>query len=602
VAHLVAISPNAGHLYRIDGTECLLGRRLDCHVHIDDQRVSRRHARVRREGDTWQLDDLGSSNGTYVNGRQIQNATRLRHGDEIEIGAARFRVDLADEMVAAAENASVLIGDTPDTAVMSLIEVANLRGGVAPSIAQVNLDDAAREAERLQRKLAAMYKIAETVASTLEPRVLLDKVVGLLLEVFPQAASAVAVTLDGRSQQLRTQATRRRHRTRDPLLASSNMNIPQRVVDRVLRQRHSVLLRAQTDLGASQPIDSEAVREAFADSAALPSAAHDPGPIDSENVGWRMGAPLAFHNESLGILHVEAEAALGYFDQNDLDLLDALAAQAGVALHLIGLHQRLLARERLDYDLRLARQIQRNLLPREPPRVAGLDFAVHYEPAFHVGGDFYDFLWLDARRLAIVVGDVSGKAVSGALFMARVTSDVRAATPVERAPHRVLQRVNRALAEVAEDGMFTTMVYLVLDLDTNTLRFANAGHTAALLVRNGSVVALEEEHARTMPLGIEATLDVGEAQVELRPGDTLMLYTDGIIEARSLHGTFYGVERLQHCIKNTRGGARATLEAVLRDVDRFVEQAPQADDQTMVCLTVTDTAPRRVESLAPHRV
>ena len=147
------------------------------------------------------------------------------------------------------------------------------------------------------------------------------------------------------------------------------------------------------------------------------------------------------------------------------------------------MHQRLLTRERLEYDLRLARQIQRNLLPREPPRVVGLDFAVHYEPAFQVGGDFYDFLWLDAHTLAFVVGDVSGKAISGALFMARVTSEIRAAAPIETSPRRVLQRVNRALSEVAEDGMFTTMVYCVIDLEKNILRFANAGHTTPLLRR-----------------------------------------------------------------------------------------------------------------------
>lgn len=590
MARLVSLAPDVGRIVRLDGGECLFGRRLDCHVHIHDQRVSRRHARIRREGDALQLEDLGSSNGTYVNGRRIHGAARLHHGDEVEIGASRYRVDLADEMVAAVESASVLIGDTPDTAVMPLIEVANLRDPRAP---RGDLDDVHRDLERHKRKLQAMYKISDTIASTLEPRPLLDKVTGLLLEVFPQASVAAAVTVDTRTQQPKTLAARRR---RGPARDSSvpGVNIPQSVVDRVLRQGQSVLLRAQSDLSQSQPIDPLEL------AAALSGA---PDPSEKEGpVGWRMGAPLTFRGEHLGILHVEAEAALGYFTQDDLDLLGGLASQAGVALHLIGLHQRLLTRERLDYDLRLARQIQRNLLPRDPPRVAGMDFAVHYEPAFQVGGDYYDFLWIDPHKLAVVVGDVSGKAISGALFMARVTSEIRAVAAIETAPRRVLQRVNRALSEVAEDGMFTTMVYCSLDLTQNIVRFANAAHTTLLLRRGAEVMALDHPEARSMPLGIEPKLEVGEAQLQLLPGDTLLLYTDGLIEARSVSGELYGQDRLAASFGLAPTGAqpaRLALDAILGDLDRFVGDAPQSDDQTVVCIAVTDPSSRRVESFFP---
>ena len=590
MARLVSLAPDVGRIVRLDGGECLFGRRLDCHVHIHDQRVSRRHARIRREGDALQLEDLGSSNGTYVNGRRIHGAARLHHGDEVEIGASRYRVDLADEMVAAVESASVLIGDTPDTAVMPLIEVANLRDSHAP---RGDHDDVHRDLERHKRKLQAMYKISDTIASTLEPRPLLDKVTGLLLEVFPQASVAAAVTVDTRTQQPKTLAARRR---RGPARDSSvpGVNIPQSVVDRVLRQGQSVLLRAQSDLSQSQPIDPAEL------AAALSGA---PEPSEKEGpVGWRMGAPLTFRGEHLGILHVEAEAALGYFTQDDLDLLGGLASQAGVALHLIGLHQRLLARERLDYDLRLARQIQRNLLPRDPPRVAGMAFAVHYEPAFQVGGDYYDFLWIDPHKLAVVVGDVSGKAISGALFMARVTSEIRAVAAIETAPRRVLQRVNRALSEVAEDGMFTTMVYCSLDLTQNIVRFANAAHTTLLLRRGAEVVTLDHPEARSMPLGIEPKLEVGEAQLQLLPGDTLLLYTDGLIEARSVSGELYGQDRLAASFGLAPTGAqpaRLALDAILGDLDRFVGDAPQSDDQTVVCIAVTDPSSRRVESFFP---
>jgi sigma-B regulation protein RsbU (phosphoserine phosphatase) len=598
VASIVTLGPqDVGKVYRLDAGECLIGRRLDCHICVPDQRISRRHARIRRESDGYALEDLGSCNGSFVNGRRIQGSARLRHGDEVEIGASRFRIDLSDEMVAQAESTAVRITQNVGDNTINMIEVAHLglspKTGLAPppkGTAPVALD-----ASRLERKLQAMYRISETVASTLDANALLQKVCGILLEVFPQASAVAAVTFDPRSKQLRTQAARRR-KGRETPGGQATMDISQQVVDRVLRQGQSVLLRATTDTPIG-PMDTLVIKNPLL----MPKPDGTMPSLDEGAVGWRMGAPLSFRGEHLGILHVDAESALGYFTQDDLDLLQGLASQSGIALHLIGLHQRLLARDRLDYDLRLARQIQRNLLPREPPKVSGLDFAVHYEPAFHVGGDFYDFLWLDPTRLAMVVGDVSGKAISGALFMARVTSEIRFAAPVESHPRRIIQRVNRALAEVAEDGMFVTMVFLSLDLTQQVLRFSNAGHTTPLLLRGGKVTPLEYAEARCLPVGVEARVEVAEAQVKLLPGDVLVLYTDGIIEARSMTGEFYGVERLHAVLQRTGGTARQVLEAVLADLDKFVEDAPQADDQTVVCVAVSETSSKRFESVLPAR-
>ncbi|MBL8604375.1 MAG: SpoIIE family protein phosphatase [Myxococcales bacterium] len=585
MARLVAINADTpGKVYPLTQGECLLGRRLDCHICIPDQRVSRRHTRIRREGDGWQVEDLGSCNGTFVNGRKVLGAARLRHDDEIEVGASKFRIDLADELESAAQNAAVLVGEGLDhtvsiaSAELTQLGVFPRRTGGAPL---------ERELEQAQRKLQAMYRVSETLAGTLEPQALLDKLVAQLLEVFPQASVVAAVTFDPRTQLPRTQAAKKR-RPRDED-TQAGVAIPRAVVERVIRQGNAVLLRAPSEgreFGELFSASSQAPHETMVIKnplAGISGASILPVEPLSAAVGWRMGAPLMFRGESMGILHVEAEPALGFFTQDDLDLLGGVCAQASVGLHLIGLHQKNLARERLDYDLRLARQIQRNLLPRDVPKLAGLEFAVHYEPAFHVGGDFYDFLYHDPQRLSVVVGDVSGKAISGALFMARVTNEIRAAAPMEQVARKVLSRVNRSLAEVAEDGMFVTMLYATVDVAASTLRFANAGHTIALLRRAGQVAQLEYDEARTLPLGIDDELSVAEAVVKLVPGDVLLLYTDGLIEARSMSGEFYGQERLERAFGAGLGSARETLEAVLADLDRFVEDAPQADDQTVVC-------------------
>ena len=136
-----------------------------------------------------------------------------------------------------------------------------------------------------------------------------------------------------------------------------------------------------------------------------------------------MGAPLIYHGAHYGVVYVESKT-IG-FRQEDVDLLQTIATQVGLAMHATRVAGQLAKRDQLDRDLRMARQIQRSLLPANVPQIVGLDFAVHYEPAYQIGGDFYDFIWHDPAHLGLAVGDVSGKAISAALYMARVTSELR---------------------------------------------------------------------------------------------------------------------------------------------------------------------------------
>ncbi|MEZ4390753.1 MAG: SpoIIE family protein phosphatase [Polyangiales bacterium] len=580
MARIISLAPEKGRIHRLDATENLIGRRLDCHVYVNDQRVSRRHARIRRELDGLQLEDLGSSNGTFVNHRRIHGSVRLRDGDLIAIGAWSWQLDLSDEQPTGVD--SPLVSDLPSDLTASFADLRGLGVAVVQRKA-ATLYEAEQEIERVHRKLQAVHRVAEAVSSTLDPTQMLDRVTSLLLEVFPPSSRATVLGLDAATGVLRARASQSRRRAPHD---EEGVRIARGVVDRMLRLGQGVLIAQAADASHAADVDEQGGRR---DS--------DPD-ASGEGIGWRMGAPLTVRGEHSGVVLLEAEPARGYFTQNDLDLLSGLAAQIAVALHLIDLHQRLLVRDRLDHDLRLARQIQRNLLPRDPPRVAGLEIAVHYEPAFHVGGDFYDFLWRDQQQLSIVVGDVSGKAVSGALFMARVTSEIRSVASLG-SPARVIERVNRALAEIADDGMFVTLVYLSIDLRTNTMRFANAGHTIPLLQRGEQLLSLEFDRARSMPVGVLPEIQCDEVEVPLLPGDVLMLYTDGIIEARSMKGEFYGQDRLDAAVASAPRTARGALDAVLRDVDGFVEAAPQADDQTVVSMHLSKSGAMRMDTLLP---
>lgn len=557
--------PEPGREFPLAEDDCIIGRGAGSQVYVPDMHVSRQHARIRKKANAWYLEDLGSNNGTYVNGRRVQSV-RLRHQDEIGIARAILRVSLPDEAGPVAH-----IGDTR----VSLVDLNNTQIFVS----SVDLDSAPsaspsrspfeveRELFRLRRKVQAITAILESAANTNEPTALLEAFVAQLLEIFPQADAVSVLVHDERTQQLRLQAQLRRSTDE---VYGGELEVPGTLISHVVKGGRGVLLRESgTDLRAN-----------------LPAA----GAKAPRVTGSRMGAPIQARGIRFGLVYVEADRAGVAFRQEDVDLLTTIAGQAGLAIYTARMHQQILLKERLETDLRLARQIQRSLLPSEPPRVPGLLFAVHYEPAFDIGGDFYDFIWLDPGNLAIVIGDVAGKAMSGALYMARLSSELRSLAAYERTPGRLLGRVNRGLASMGEDGMFATLIYAVYDLSRKVLLFANAGHTTPLLRRDGRVFPVEFEAARIAPVGVLPELDVGEAELELAPGDMLVLTTDGILEARDPVGTEYGLEKLATVVANTDGGPRDVVRAILQDVDRHVAAGAQGDDMTIVTMFVGEPA------------
>jgi serine phosphatase RsbU (regulator of sigma subunit) len=350
------------------------------------------------------------------------------------------------------------------------------------------------------------------------------------------------------------------------------MRVPGTIIEHVVADRRGVLLGETT--GQFDALASE-----------------------GEVVGTRMGAPIVAQQISYGVIYVESKGAV--FRQEDVDLLQSVAAQTGLAIHAARVQSHLLRRQRLERDLRMARQIQRSLLPALPPNVVGLDFAIHYEPAYQIGGDFYDFIWHDQSHVALVVGDVAGKAISAALYMARLTSELRSRAGISRTPARLLRRVNDEMVKIGDDGMFATLVYAIYDLESRTLVFTNAGHCVPLLRRGDRVFPLHADRAHIAPVGILADLEVGEARVQLHTGDMLILTSDGILEARDTKGNEYGLKRLSRRIRTARGTAEDVVKAILQDVDGHVANAPQGDDMTIVAMSIDERRAKRRTSTLP---
>ncbi len=248
----------------------------------------------------------------------------------------------------------------------------------------------------------------------------------------------------------------------------------------------------------------------------------------------------------------------------------------------------LVEKERLERELELAREVQRDILPHEFPRLPGFGCAARYQPARQVGGDFYDVIPLGGQRIGLVMADVSDKGMASALFMALTRSLIRVEARRSRSPRQVLLNVHNLLLEISRSDRFVTVFYGVLDLATRTLRYARAGHDRPLhyAPERGECQALD---GLGMLLGLVEDVVLEEVEVQVHPGDLLVLYTDGITDAISPSGEFFGRERLEDTICSAGGeSAQDLCDLVFERVQRYQAGATQYDDIALLVVLMDD--------------
>ena len=246
------------------------------------------------------------------------------------------------------------------------------------------------------------------------------------------------------------------------------------------------------------------------------------------------------------------------------------------------LEQEMRERERVEQELRVAQRIQHALLPRDLPELEGWKIAYDYRPAREVGGDFYDFLPLSDGRLGVIIGDVSGKGIPAALVMANTQSVLRAiARRGDIAPGRVLAEANEVLFTYLPPNMFATCFYAVLDPTEGRLRYANAGHNLPCCWHEGLATDLR---ASGMPLGLMPTMDYEEKERTLAPGDGVLLYSDGLIEAHDPQREMFGTSRMVEFV-GANSGKATLIDSLLAELKQFAGEGwEQEDDITMLTL------------------
>jgi serine phosphatase RsbU (regulator of sigma subunit)/anti-sigma regulatory factor (Ser/Thr protein kinase) len=304
--------------------------------------------------------------------------------------------------------------------------------------------------------------------------------------------------------------------------------------------------------------------------------------------GVRVIVPLVAQGELVGALYLGQRLSDQDYSSDDRRLLATLAAQAAPAIRVAQLVREqaaeIQARERREEEMRVATLIQLQFLPRDLPRMPDWEVAAHYGPARAVGGDFYDFIALPDGRIGIVVGDVTDKGVPAALIMARTQSVLRGEAPRLISPAKVLARANEILLPEMPARMFVTCLYAVLEPETGRFVFANAGHNLPYVRTAGGVI---EWRATGMPLGLLPEMDYPEREAVLAPGESVLLYSDGIVEARGPGGAMFGFPRLRGLMETERSTSDL-LGHLLDELHGFVGPGwEQEDDITLVALQRT---------------
>ena len=304
-----------------------------------------------------------------------------------------------------------------------------------------------------------------------------------------------------------------------------------------------------------------------------------------------MIASLLYGKQNMGVLALGNGPMDASFSQSDFVVFKSIAEQSAFALYNAIIYSEANEKKRLDHDLEIARDIQRVLLPAEPPSVNGFEISGINVPARQVSGDYFDYIKVDEERLGVAIADVSGKGVPASLIMAICRSVLRSQAAQNPSPADVLRKVNRQLYPDIKEDMFISMAYLILDHVRNGVTLARAGHDAPLLYKRASQTVTPLKPPG-MVVGIDSgnVFDriTGDFPVSLERDDCLVLYTDGVTEALDTDGNEFGIERtIQSVRASAANGAQAIIARLIDDLRNFVGSQPQNDDITLISIRKT---------------
>jgi sigma-B regulation protein RsbU (phosphoserine phosphatase) len=537
------------HLF--EGESLIVGRSATSGLTLADPFLSRQHSRFFRRGEGLFVEDLGSRNGTLLNGQSLSAPAEVKPGDVIEISGSVLSVHGIEEPPTSpgAPVAARQAGLDPSTTYFrSAAEL--LDSGSGDPLSTGGGEDLRRYAARLK----TLNEVHQALGRSLTLEGLLELILDHAFKhLRPEQGVIFLKRPDG---ELARVASRSAAHHRGDLVDSRRL-----AHEVVAKGLAALVLDARTDerFSSSESIMLSGVRSLVA-------------------------APLLDREVALGMIVLDSKLAVRQFSEEDMELLVCLASVAALYIRNLELAGEAAERRRLEEELALARRIQLALLPDRLPDLPGYQLYGGNIPSRGVSGDYFSVVERQGgRECVLMVADVSGKGMAASLLTASL--EAFSAGPIEDGlpPDEIFSRLSRLLYRRTPPEKYATAFLAVLAPESGVLRYANAGHNPPLLVRAAG--AVEELGATGTPLALLPSSDYRTAETSIGPGDTLVLYTDGIVEATDPAGEEYGLDRFAEvCLAQRAGDCSALAAALHGDLDAWSRGTPFADDRTLVIL------------------
>ncbi len=556
--HLLLEGQEIPHV--VQGEETVLGRHPDCQLQINSNMVSRKHARVVKNGEKYILEDLGSGNGTFLNGRKLEEPTEIRHDDRIKLGPIQLRFE------SAAPTTKTVIGSKSHS---------DPHGKTGPIVLEDGDDDEkepttitgrtgaiggfGRLEVQPQAKLKAVLEISRSLAGTTDLDALLPKILDTLFKVFPHADRGCVLfkTEDGR---MIPKATKHRRETDD-----DTVKVSRTILRTVMEQKTGVLSADATSDARFEASES----------------------ISNLTIRSMMCVPmLSLDGEPLGVISIDTQNPFNQFKEDDLDLLVAVAGQAAMSYESAKLLVTAMEKQKQDREMGIAMDVQRALLPTEMPKPQSWEFFASYDSAQAVGGDYFDCMMMpDGKRVCFAFGDVAGKGVPASLVMSKLSTVVTITMNFVPDVGDAASRINDQMCTKAVEGRFVTFIIGIIDPETGDLEFVNCGHMPLMIRKVDGTIEEIGEEAVGLPLGVMEGYPFEVVKRRLEPGETVVLYTDGVSEAMNPNSDLYGMERLRELVhSSTAGKAEELGKTILADVRKHANGRDQNDDITIMVI------------------
>ncbi|MBK8793255.1 MAG: SpoIIE family protein phosphatase [Holophaga sp.] len=522
-----------------EGQSWTIGRSTQNDVPITEASLSRHHARISMREGVLYLEDLGSRNGTCLNGKPIAGPSPLQEDDEIQVGPVTLKLG------SLSRGPQVRIDVVGDASTHGSMVIPLERRSPAPAVQET------QETLHLKKVIRELQTLFLELLEDSPPEELFAHLLHSLWTLLTPWRAAVMI-LDAQGN-LSTAASRGPDGNRPILLARS-------LVDAAIKRKESLLYNDHWD---NSELGSESLMRSGITSAIVT-------PIEHEGV-------------VKGLLYLDSRPPQPPFDEEGLRLASTLAHLAVAKLEQARLREETQARKKVDHELNLARHIQQGLLPGFPPEIEGYEVHGNNLPSRQVSGDLFGWWARSDGRWLFCLADVSGKGLGPGLLMASLQATLEAWTERHLSVSELACQLSKALYRHTDGKRFVTAFLTLLDIATGTLTYTNAGHNPALHLRgDGSVTCLE---AQGLPLAMFGDNTYGESLLQLEGGDLVMMYTDGITETTDPDGNEFGLEALTHFFVTHRSEPLLAMDSKLfGDLDRFSQGAPYLDDRTLLIL------------------